>query len=292
MKDSYFNRLVTISFRPITIILWSVAIFLTIGASIYQKLVGPTHPDWMKTELNGEEFSYKLPRSNDGDFLAPIKVEVADASVGGKVHYKHYPVKEGENYTAIDFKRNCEFLFAELPHQSAAGKLMYYVEFTTDKGSVFEKKDAPIVLRYRDAVPNWVLVPHIFFMFFAMMLSNLAGLKAFVKSDGYKKIGKYALMSLVVGGFVFGPLMQKYAFGEFWTGVPFGFDLTDNKTLIAFLVWAFALWHGSKKEDSRAVFIFATLATLAVYLIPHSVLGSELDRHSGQVVTGMISLFF
>ncbi len=169
---------------------------------------------------------------------------------------------------------------------------MYFIEFETEDGSVFEKKDAPIVLRYRDPVPDWVLIPHIFFMFFAMMLSNLSGLKAAVKSDGYKKMGKYAVMALVIGGFVFGPLMQKYAFGEFWTGVPFGFDLTDNKTLIAFLAWAFALWHGSKKENSRAVFIFAAIATLVVFLIPHSVLGSELDRDSGEVVTGMISWLF
>ncbi|MCK5776358.1 MAG: hypothetical protein KAH25_09280, partial [Bacteroidales bacterium] len=235
---------------------------------------------------------YKLRRSNDGEYLAPIKIEIADEKVSAKIHFKHYPIVEGEEYRIEDFNRDGDVLLAELPHQSAAGKLMYYVEFVTEQGSVFEKKDAPIVLRYRDAVPDWVLIPHIFFMFFAMMLSNLAGLKAAFKSDGYKKIGKYAIMALVVGGFVFGPLMQKYAFGEFWTGIPFGFDLTDNKTLIAFLAWAFALWHGSKKEDSRSVFIFATLATLAVYLIPHSVLGSELDRNSGEVVTGLIYWLF
>jgi len=273
-------------------ILWSLAIFMTIGASIYQKLVGPTHPDWMTTELNGVDYSYKLRRSNDGHEKAPVSIEVSDERVKAKIHYKHYPIIEGEEYIVEDFNRDGEILLAELPHQNAAGKLMYYVEFITENGSVFEKKDAPIVLRYRDPVPDWVLIPHIFFMFFAMMLSNLAGLKAMFKSDGYKKIGKYALMALVVGGFIFGPLMQKFAFGEFWTGVPFGFDLTDNKTLIAFLAWAFALWHGSKKENSRSVFIFAMLATLAVYLIPHSVLGSELDRNSGEVITGMISLFF
>lgn len=274
-------------------ILWSIAILMTIGASIYQKLVGPTHPDWMKTELNGAEYSYKLRRSNDGHEKAPISIEISDQKVNAKIHYKHYPIIEGEEYIVDDFKRNGDILLAELPHQPAAGKYMYFIEFVTEKGSVFEKKNAPIVLRYRDPVPEWwVLTPHIFFMFFAMMLSNLAGLKAIFNSDGYKKIGKYALISLVIGGFIFGPLMQKFAFGEFWTGIPFGFDLTDNKTLIAVLAWAFALWHGSKKENSRAVFIFATVATLVVYLIPHSVLGSELNRESGEVVTGMISWLF
>ena len=41
------------------------------------------------------------------------------------------------------------------------------------------------------------------------------------------------LLLLAVGGFILGPLVQNYAFGELWTGVPFGWDLTDNKTLIA-----------------------------------------------------------
>jgi len=274
-------------------VLISLAVLLTIAASIYQKLVGPTHPDWVKTELNGTEYSYKLRRSNDGHEKAPIRINIADQTIKAKIYYKHYPIIEGEEYVVEDFKRNGEELLAELPHQPAAGKFMYYIEFITDNGSVFVKKDVPIVLRYRDPVPEWtVLFPHIFFMFFAMMLSNLAGLKAMFNSDGYKKVGKYALISLIIGGFIFGPLMQKFAFGEYWTGIPFGYDLTDNKTLIAVLAWAFALWHGSKKENSRAVFIFAMVATLAVYLIPHSVLGSELDRNTGEVVTGMIAWLF
>ena len=189
--------------------LWSLAILLTIFASIYQKLVGPTHPDWLNTELNGADYSYKLPRSNDGDEFAPIKIEITDNKVSGKVHYKHYPIIEGEEYSTADFKRDGDILFAELPHQSAAGKLMYFIEFNTDNGSVFVDKDTPIVLRYRDAVPKWVLIPHIFFMFFAMMLSNMAGLKAAFNSDGYKKIAKYALIALIFGGFIFGPLCKN-----------------------------------------------------------------------------------
>jgi len=31
--------------------------------------------------------------------------------------------------------------------------------------------------------------------------------------------------------------VQHYAFGQLWTGVPFGWDLTDNKTLLAALAW-------------------------------------------------------
>jgi hypothetical protein len=40
---------------------------------------------------------------------------------------------------------------------------------------------------------------------------------------------------------ILGPVVQYYAFGEFWTGVPFGWDLTDNKTLVAVIFWALAV---------------------------------------------------
>ena len=66
--------------------------------------------------------------------------------------------------------------------------------------------------------------------------------------------------------------------------------MTDNKTLIALIAWLIAVWLGSRKEDSRMAFIIAAVVTIGVFLIPHSVLGSELDRESGQVVTGMIGL--
>ncbi|PJA54942.1 MAG: hypothetical protein CO167_00990 [Candidatus Marinimicrobia bacterium CG_4_9_14_3_um_filter_48_9] len=71
--------------------------------------------------------------------------------------------------------------------------------------------------------------------------------------------------------------MQKYAFDAYWTGVPFGWDLTDNKTLIAFLGWLFAWWKNRGEHRSRLAIIFAALLMFAIFMIPHSVLGSELD---------------
>jgi hypothetical protein len=47
---------------------------------------------------------------------------------------------------------------------------------------------------------------------------------------------------------ILGPVVQKFAFGEYWTGFPFGTDLTDNKTLIAFIGWIIALVAVFKSE--------------------------------------------
>jgi hypothetical protein len=90
---------------------------------------------------------------------------------------------------------------------------------------------------------------------------------------------------LLAGGMVLGPLVQKYAFGELWTGVPFGWDLTDNKTLISVIVWVVAVILNRKKERP-AYTIAAALILLLVYSIPHSLFGSELDYATGVVTQG------
>ena len=82
-----------------------------------------------------------------------------------------------------------------------------------------------------------------------------------------------------------GPIVQKYAFGEFWTGVPFGWDLTDNKTLIGFSAWLIAVIANWKKE--RPVYsIIAAILLLVIYSVPHSMFGSELDYNTGSIGQG------
>ncbi|MEO1450503.1 MAG: hypothetical protein AAFV07_13315, partial [Bacteroidota bacterium] len=85
-----------------------------------------------------------------------------------------------------------------------------------------------------------------------------------------------------IGGMILGPIVQKYAFGEYWTGFPFGGDFTDNKMLFMWLAWALALavigFKPKKKENvSRTAVLTAAVVMTVVYLIPHSMGGSTLD---------------
>ena len=78
------------------------------------------------------------------------------------------------------------------------------------------------------------------------------------------------------------PSSRNYAFGEYWTGFPWGYDLTDNKLLIMWVVWvaaAFALGTRPKLKagPGRVTVGVAALVMTVVYLIPHSMRGSELD---------------
>jgi len=119
-----------------------------------------------------------------------------------------------------------------------------------------------------------------------MMMSTRTGLEALARG---KKTYLYAwitLVTLFIGGLILGPVVQKYAFGAFWTGWPFGKDLTDNKTLVAFIFWAIAVWRLFRKPENRTWPVVAMAILLLVYLIPHSMFGSSLDYGSGTVVTG------
>ncbi|MCK7482728.1 MAG: hypothetical protein M0C28_40615 [Candidatus Moduliflexus flocculans] len=92
-----------------------------------------------------------------------------------------------------------------------------------------------------------------------MLFSTAAGLAALDKKRNPRRFVLWTVGLMFLGGFVLGPLMQKFAFGVAWTGFPLGTDLTDNKTLIAFLAWIVALAAGRKGRPARP-FVLARLA--------------------------------
>jgi hypothetical protein len=151
------------------------------------------------------------------------------------------------------------------------------VELYKDGKMIDAPKDRAVVIRFKDDVPIWLLIPHVIFMFAAMLLSTRTGLEYFSKEPDFGKLTSWTIGILLIGGFILGPLVQQYAFGALWTGFPFGYDLTDNKTLIAAIVWLFA-WYKVKKSPNPKIWVLiAAVVMLIVFLIPHSVLGSELD---------------
>lgn len=150
--------------------------------------------------------------------------------------------------------------------------------------------DEAVVIRFKGDVPGSVLIPHIFFMFFAMFLGNVAGIMAIFKHKNYHFFTTITVIALFVGGMILGPIVQKFAFGEYWAGVPFAWDLTDNKTLVSFIFWVLAFFMNRKKE--RPVYtIIASVVMLLVYCIPHSMHGSQLDPESGEIIQGWIKLY-
>jgi len=265
---------------------WLIAILITLGASVYQRMTGPTYPYDVKFESTSGSYEFELPRSHGGETDCPVEISLP-GEFSGEIIYRRFPTNE--EWDTIELHRIDDKLLAFLPMQAPAGKLEYHLNLKENEKQVDLSLEENIVVRFKGDVPTWALLPHIIFMFFAMLWSNATGLQAAAGLESYKRNALITVILFTIGGLILGPIIQKYAFGAFWTGWPFGEDLTDNKVLASVIVWVVALVLNRKKDRSWIV-IVAALFLFAIYMIPHSMRGSELDFSSGEVITGFIVL--
>ena len=261
-----------------------LALIITLSAAVYQRLTGPTYPLRGEIEFSGKTIDYKLTRSHGGETDQPVEVAIEDQNIEGVLIYKKYKTKE--YWTGMKMIREDENLKGYLPNQPPAGKLEYYILLINDNQLKTLPDNRTVVTRFKGDVPDFVLVPHIFLMFLTMLFSTTAGLEALVKGNYIFKLALWTSIFLFLGGMILGPIVQKFAFNEFWAGIPFGIDLTDNKTLIAMIVWLLALWKSKNTVSGRWWVIAAAIVMLAMYSIPHSTLGSELNYETMQVQSG------
>lgn len=265
----------------VTVLLWVVAVVLMVSSAAYQEMTGPTHPLRGTADFGGgKHISYKLIRSEEVVRDARVAVPAPSDQAGGVLYWRRY--KTGEGFTATALQREDGELYAMLPAQLAAGKLEYYLEVSDGGGHVRIPADENVVMRYKGVVPLPVLLVHIFFMFFAMLWGMRTMLEALFFRHGIRWMAWTTLALMTAGGMIMGPLVQLYAFGVLWSGVPFGWDLTDNKVLVMWVCWLIAVltigWRRRPvTQIARWIVVAAAVLMIAVYMIPHSKYGSELN---------------
>ena len=269
------------------VLLWVLAVIISLAAMFYQRMTGPTYPKKFEVSYQNEDFSFTLPRSNNGrpgDY--PVEIQLPE-SFSAKVIWRLFPTENP--WETLVMERKGDILSTSLPHQPPAGKIEYHLELMADGEVLALNDDANVVIRFRADVPAWALLPHVLMMVLTVIWSMATILFALANIPAYKKYVGITIIFLLIGGFILGPVVQKYSFGQFWTGWPFGDDLTDNKTLFALIAFL-AAWFLMKKSYGRWLAIGAAVVMLAIYLIPHSMNGSELDVETGEVVTGLCIL--
>ena len=261
--------------KNLNIILWVAAVVFTLLLVVYQRVTGPTHPLNGKKTVGTEKVAFRFLRSYDTGKDAPVNVSVANKAVTGKLVYKRY--KSYDEWTEKEMQRNGKGeLTASLPSQPPAGKMMYLVKLYLN-GEEIVMTPEPVILRYKGAVPPAILVPHIFFMFFSLLFGIRVGFEALFRRKDTLFYTGFTLVTFVIGGLILGPIVQKFAFGAYWTGWPFGHDLTDNKTAFVFIFWLVAWLVLRKNRENKVWPLIATVMMILVYVIPHSALGSEID---------------
>lgn len=273
--------------RSVGLMLWLLAFVMMLAAASYQRLTGPTHPLRGTYEFAGTRYEFRFPRS--GITGRPTRVQLPDVgpAAQGWLAWRRYPASS-DSFVRIAMQREEGALVAELPSQPPAGKVEYEVQVRSGDGglaAVPASADRP-VLRYKDHVPLVALIPHVAMMFLSMLFGVRAALAAISGRRELDWLVPTTVAGLTVGGLVLGPVVQNHAFGAYWTGWPLGSDLTDNKTLLMWAAWVVATGvvlrtrrasTGRPRFSARVATLLAAIVMLAVYLVPHSLRGSELD---------------
>ena len=259
----------------------------------YQDKTGPTQPFTGDFQTANGTVHFKFLRSeNIGTGLQVMIEEPVPAGVTAFVDYRRHKsddtlsrvyMEPGEfHFTRRGSHETVSGLGARLPSlQERAGKYEYFVFIDDGEGDpVSVTGESPILARYKAAVPTGVIIVHILVIFASMMIAIRTVLEALL--DGkFRELLWATIVSLLLGGFVLGPIVQWYAFGVWWAGVPFGYDWTDNKVLVELVFWILAAWANRGVRRNRASIYLAGVVTLLVYFIPHSIFGSEYDYRSG-----------
>jgi hypothetical protein len=261
----------------ITLLLWLLALVVTLGLAVFQRLTGPTYPLRGAIDVGSlGPISYRLLRSHGGADDMPIRIDVGDADLRGSVYWRRYPTED--EWQMLEMAREETTWVAAIPHQPPAGKVEYRLVLETPSGEqVSIPGEEAVVARFKGSVPAAVLIPHVIAMFSSMLFATYAFFEVMRKESKAAFSVVAAMVLLAIGGLILGPIVQKYAFGAFWTGWPFGDDFTDNKTLFGVLAWLPATLAALRRRPLRWKVILGWIAMMGVFLVPHSFRGSELD---------------
>ncbi|MDX2443256.1 MAG: hypothetical protein QNK30_05605 [Bacteroidales bacterium] len=276
-----------------SILFWILAVIITIGCLSYQDKTGPTYPLEDTIEIFGENVNFKFLRSETiGTDLQIMLQDPVPAGISGYVKYRRF--KSNDEWATVqmeagsfEFRRRWEVQTvqgtgAKLPSLlERAGKYEFFVYITKENAEpISVTGDKPIYARYKAKVPPWALLVHILTIFISMAIGIRTVLEALVNGN-YKWMIWASIISLLLGGFVFGPVVQWYAFGVLWSGIPFGHDWTDNKVVFELVFWFIAAYMNRGSRRNRWSVYIAGIATLLVYFIPHSIFGSEYNYQTG-----------
>jgi hypothetical protein len=258
-----------------SLILWVVAVVVTLASAVWQRVTGPTYPMAVEGRVGGHAVEGEFIRSQTIDTAVPVEVTVAEP-VTGEIRWRRWP--SDDPWRTEPLVREGDALVGTLPGQPfKAAKIEYGVVLRDAGGS---EATFGTRLRFKGAVPTPILVVHVFAMFFGMLFSFRAGLEALVKGPALRRQTVVTLLCLGVGGLLLGPIVQRHAFDAYWTGWPVGEDLTDNKLAVAVAFWAVALWQ--QRRGRYAWSVVAAVVTFVIFVIPHSLHGSTHDYETGQ----------
>ena len=183
--------------------------------------------------------------------------------------------------------------YAKVSMSDRGSTSQYYIEIRDNSGgrraALMRNGDEAFTVRAVGPTSTWVLALHVGLLLLAFFFVTLAAVRALDICRGAGGVGEVvrpymmAAVSMLLGGFVVGLLVNHYTHGTLWSGVPFGAGTADNMVQVLFLYYLFMvlisfgfLKQGDAagelfSEEVTARFaIFGFVLTFAFFLLPHT----------------------
>ena len=264
---------------------YGVAVILTIVLLGIARRISTRHPSDFSQQIGDVTASHTTVTEDFGD--GPV-LDVQLSSPTGLTALVFYSETDGGPYVSDTLTGTSDGFTGVLPVLQKGSKWFYHIVILKGEKSVavFPPYGNQFI-KFKGHVPPHVLIPHIFCMFAIVFFGLLTVFSAFDLTRGkgdLKKSLRYLLLTIIfafIGGFPLGYYVAYLAFGVGWGGIPFGWDITDNKTVLLFVFWLVTLIlarRGLKGESmaiSENTYLILTVVSLAVtiftFMIPHSI---------------------
>ena len=246
------------------ILIWILAIFLTLAAAFYQRTKSPATPLEVTIRSGIQKIQFDYLRSYSGKDNCPIIVQIPDITVSGYLYYRKF--SSSDDVTKINLHREGDKLIGSLPNQPPGKKLEYRIELFKNGEPIKVGSGTPVVIQFIGDIPNLLFRVYVLLLLLTLLFSNLSGLYALFNIGSVKFMSFLTMFSLILGGLILGPLVHQYAYNNYWTGIPFKWDLAENTTLLSFTSWMIVMLR-IRKVDVKIWILTASLITMTLVAI-------------------------
>lgn len=218
--------------------------------------------------------------------LADIKSLNAD-TISARVNY----FRDGQLFSIVMEKLpGTDYYGAEIPGDDLGERNYYYLEafdgaqnrviLPETASEVFESEYNYYKVRFEGKASFILLLFHIvlmiaaFFLLIHALYYALNYLATEERGEAIVRSVNLGIITFFITGFPIGWVIEKQVLGNYWEGIPFGWDITDSKTLIILVIWLIVIWLKTKNKMSIRTYakwvIINTIITIMLFLLPHS----------------------
>lgn len=242
------------------------------------------------TESNGLMLSHVEETDGHADqpmlILAEIKSQRSD-SISARLNY----FRDDQLLSIImENLPGTDYYGAEIPGDDLGERNYYYLEaFDGEQNRVVLPEAAAEVFaseynyfkaRFEGEASFILLLFHIvlmiaaFFLLIHALYYAMNYLATGERGDSIIRSVNLGIITFFITGFPIGCIIEKQVLGNYWEGVPFGWDITDSKTLIILVIWLIIIWLNAKNKMGMRTYskwvIINTIITIILFLLPHS----------------------